>query len=362
MTEIGRAKELLDTPTLWVDLTVLDANIQLLMRNFRSAGVNWRPHTKGVKIPAIAHKLIDAGAIGVTCAKLGEAEVMAAAGVRDILIANQVVGAQKYARLAALQRHADVKIAVDSTATLAGLTAASKAAGVEIGVVIELNVGMNRAGVSPGAAAVELARAVHQQKGLRLVGLMAWEGHTLAVEGLDERAVAIRHAIGQLIASAEACRRAGLPVEIVSCGGSGTMNVTAHLAGVTEIQAGGAIFGDVTYQSWNTPTDPALFVQAVVTSRSAPDRIITDAGFKALPGVERPPQAVGLANVVQIVGSAEHGVITLSAANERVQVGELLDFVVGYGDATVFLHDALYGVRNGIVETVWPISGRGKLR
>ncbi len=362
MTEIGRAKELLDTPTLWVDLDVLEANIALLMGNFRAAGVNWRPHTKGIKIPAIAHKLINAGAIGVTCAKLGEAEVMAQAGVRDILIANQVVGAHKYARLAALQRHADVKMAVDNTATLDDLSAAAQAVGVEIPVVVELNVGMNRAGVTPGAAAVGLAGAVHEQDGLRLAGLMAWEGHTLSVEDADERAQAIKHSIGQLASSARACREAGLPVEIVSCGGSGTMSVTAHQPEVTEIQAGGAIFGDATYQLWGVPTDPALFGQAVVTSRPAPDRIITDAGFKTLPGVERQPLAVGLANVVKISPSAEHGVITLSAPNKSVQVGDLLDFVVGYGDATVFLHDAMYGVRNGIVETVWPISGRGKLR
>lgn len=359
---IGCAKELLDTPILWVDLDVLDANIRLLMNHFRAAPVNWRPHTKGVKVPAIAHELIAAGAIGVTCAKLGEAEVMAAAGVRDILIANQVVGTQKYARLAALQHYADVKVAVDSTATLCGLTAAAQAAGVEIAVLVEVNVGMDRAGVAPGPATVELAQAIHQQPGLRLAGLMAWEGHTLSLEDNDERATAIRQSIGELAASVDACRQANLPIDIVSCGGSGTMNVTAHLPQVTEIQAGGAIFGDATYQHWGTMTEPALFVQAVVTSRAAPERIITDAGYKTLPISVRPPQAVGLADVTNMASSAEHGVITLSAPNESVQVGDLLDFVVGYGDATVFLHDTLYGMRNGTVETVWAISGRGKVK
>ncbi len=362
MTEIGRGKELLDTPTLWVDLDVLEANIALLMKNFRAAGVNWRPHTKGIKIPAIAHKMIDAGAIGVTCAKVGEAEVMAAAGVTDILIANQVVGPQKYARLAALQRHANVKIAVDNTATLDDLSAAALDIGVEIPVLVELNVGMNRAGVTPGSAAVALAGKVHEQDGLRLAGLMAWEGHTLSVEDAEDRAEAIKHSIGQLAGSAQACREAGLPVEIVSCGGSGTMYATMHQPEVTEIQAGGAIFGDATYQTWGVPTDPALFGQVVVTSRPAPDRIITDAGFKTLPGTERQPLPVALENVVNISPSAEHGVITLSASNESVEVGDVLDFIVGYGDATVFLHDALYGVRKGVVETVWSISGRGKLR
>ena len=255
-----------------------------------------------------------------------------------------------------------MKITVDNTATLAELGAAAEAIGVEIPVIVELNVGMDRAGVEPGTAVVALAGAVQEQDGLRLVGLMAWEGHTLSVEDPDERAQAIQGCIGQLAASAQACRDAGLPIEIVSCGGSGTMDVTMHQPEVTEIQAGGAIFGDATYQMWGVPTDPALFGQAVVTSRPAPDRIITDAGFKTLPGMERQPKAVSLENVVDIAASAEHGVITLSEPNKNVQVGDVLDFIVGYGDATVFLHDAMYGVRNGIVETVWPVSGRGKLR
>ncbi|MYH60621.1 MAG: hypothetical protein F4148_02255 [Caldilineaceae bacterium SB0675_bin_29] len=255
-----------------------------------------------------------------------------------------------------------MKIAVDNTATLEELGAAAQAIGVEIPVVVELNVGMNRAGVEPGSTAVALAGAVHEQDGLRLAGMMAWEGHTLDIQDDDARAGAIQQCIGQLAASVQAGRDAGLPVEIVSCGGSGTMDVTMHQPEVTEIQAGGAIFGDATYQMWGVPTDPALFGQAVVTSRPAPDRIITDAGFKTLPGMERQPKAVSLDNVVNISASAEHGVITLSEPNTSVQVGDVLDFIVGYGDATVFLHDAMYGVRDGIVETVWQVSGRGKLR
>ncbi len=159
--------------------------------------------------------------------------------------------------------------------------------------------GMNRAGVTPGTAAVALAGKVHEQDGLRLAGLMAWEGHTLSVADADERAEAIKHSIGQLADSVEACRTSGLPVEIVSCGGSGTMNVTMQQPQVTEIQAGGAIFGDATYQMWGVPTDPALFGQVVVTSRPAPDRIVTDAGFKTLPGAERQPLPVALENVGQ---------------------------------------------------------------
>lgn len=362
MSEVGLPVTELDTPVLWVDLDRLQRNIHRLASHFRAAGVQWRPHTKGIKIPAIAHMLLDAGAIGVTCAKLGEAEVMVAAGIRDILIANQVVGPQKYVRLANLQRQADVKIAVDSAATLDALGAAAMARQVEIGVVIELLTGMNRAGVQPGEAAVELARAVDQTPGLALRGLMSWEGHVLSCDTEETKRQAIEESIGVLTDNAQRCRKAGLPIDIVSCGGSGTYGITAHQPGITEIQAGGAIFNDVSYLSWGVPTEPAIFVRSTVTSRPAPDRIIFDAGFKALPVWLNPPKPLGIDNVSSISMSAEHGVVRLDRPNHQIRVGDAFDFMLGYGDMTVFLHDQLYGVRDGIVEVAWSIAGRGRLR
>ena len=239
MNEVGLSLDELDTPVLWVDLERLERNIERVAAHLRTANVQWRPHTKGIKVPALAHKLLRAGAIGVTCAKLGEAEVMAAAGVRDILIANQVVGAHKYARLANLCRHADVKIAVDSTATLAPLGAAAVAKGGEIGIVIEIDTGMHRAGVRPGEPVVALAREIAQTPGLAFLGVMAWEGHALSADTPEAKRQAVEAAIQLLTESAEHCRRAGLPVSIVSCGGSGTYQITPFLLGITEIQAGG---------------------------------------------------------------------------------------------------------------------------
>src|SRR5437879_5101906 len=143
----GQKKAAVDTPALLVDLNVLNPNIVRMADCFRRHGVNWRPHTKGIKVPQIAQWLIDAGAIGITCAKLGEAEVMAAAGIKDILIANQIVGAQKIARLTELRRCCDVIVTVDSADNVAALSDATRAAGVVLRVVIEVNIGMNRAGV-----------------------------------------------------------------------------------------------------------------------------------------------------------------------------------------------------------------------
>ena len=362
MSEVGLRKTELDTPVLWVDLEQLERNITYLAGYFKAAGVGWRPHTKGVKVPAIAHQAIAAGAMGVTCAKLSEAEVMAAAGMRDVLIANQIVGSHKVARLAHLQRQADVKVAVDSAANVAELGAAAEAVGVEIGVVVELDTGMQRAGVAPGQPALELSRLAHQTPGLRYQGLMTWEGHTRSIADLEERRQAIEQSMRQLTESVELCRQAGLPVSIVSCGGSGTYYVAAFHPGVTEIQAGGAMFGDVTYQAWGVETTPCLFVRAMITSRPAPDRIIVDAGFKSLPQWAGQPQAVSLSGVKSLYMAAEHGILTLEAPDSTLQVGDALDFILGYGDATLFLHDHLYGIRNDRVEVVWAVQGRGKLR
>jgi D-serine deaminase-like pyridoxal phosphate-dependent protein len=287
---------------------------------------------------------------------------MAAAGISDILIANQIVGPHKAARLAHLQRNADVKVSVDNPSNVHELGAAASAIGVEVGVVVELDTGMQRAGVAPGGPAVELSCLVHQTPGLRYRGLMTWEGHTRSIADLDERRRVIEGAIGLLAESVEMCRQAGLPVDIVSCGGSGTYYVAAFQAGVTEIQAGGAIFGDVTYQKWGVETTPCLFVRATVTSHPAPDRLIVDAGFKALPQWVGEPRPVGLAGVKGMSMSAEHGILTLEAPDSALQVGDALDFILGYGDATLFLHDQLYGIRDGRVEVVWAIQGRGKLR
>lgn len=362
MSEIGLRKEELDTPALWVELDRLEENIQRLGNHFRQAGIQWRPHTKGVKTPAIAHKLLEAGAIGVTCAKLGEAEIMAAAGIKDILVANQIVGPQKITRLVNLQRHADVKVIVDCIENVAAIGAAAIAKGVTVGVLIEINVGMDRAGVLPGEPTVALAKQIAAIPGVVFKGLQTWEGHTLTLTDADEKRRGIETSIARVAETAQQCRDAGLPVEIVSAGGSGTYQITPFLPGVTEIEAGGAIYCDMTYQEWGVTLEPALFVQSIVTSRPAPNRIICDAGFKTLPRGFAAPKPVGIDHLKSIGLSAEHGILTLDSPNTALKVGDVFDFVVGYSDATVCLHDTIYGIRQGIVETAWPILGRGKLR
>ncbi|MDQ7027084.1 MAG: alanine racemase [Anaerolineae bacterium] len=355
MSEIGLAKEQLDTPTLWVDLDIMENNIATLAQHFEAANVQWRPHMKGVRIPGIAHKALMAGAIGVTCSTIKEAEVMAKAGITNILIANQVVGSRKLTRLVNLCKYADIKVIVDNEANVAELSAAVCARGVEVGVLIDMDTGMQRTGLLAGDAVVNLSQLVHETSGLNFLGMMAWEGHTLGHNDPEIKRQEIIKSVAQLTEMADRCRAAGLPVSIVSGGGSGTYKVTPFVKGMTEIQAGGAIFSDVAYQSWDVETTPSLFVQTIVSSRPAPDRIIFDAGFKTMPTWHAQPRAIGIEGVKSHIASAEHGIISLDKANNSVKVGDIFDFMVGYTDSTLFLYDKLYGIRDGVVEVVWDI-------
>jgi len=358
---IGQDHLNLDTPALWVDLDQLEANMRGMAAYLKEAGVAWRPHTKAMKIPALAHKLLQAGAIGITCAKLSEAEVMVAGGIQDILIANQVVGATKIARLANLRRSADVMVAVENFENAEEISKAAVRAGVKIRVLVEINIGMDRAGLEPGETAIEFAQKIADLPGLDLAGVMGWEGHTLKYTDPEEKRRAILQAVQSLVCTAEMGWAAGMKMPIVSCGGSGTYQVTAHIHGVTEIQAGGAVFADVAYQKWGVPFESALHVLATVTSRPAPWRAIIDAGRKAMNGDSAMPVAKGLKGVKVTALNAEHGVLELEDTGILLKVGDKIDFITGYSDTTVFLHDQLYGVRKGLVETVWEIQGRGKL-
>lgn len=362
MSLVGLSVAELDTPALIVDLDVLDVNIASMAATLRDRGVGWRPHAKAHKSPAVAHRLIAAGAYGITCAKLGEAEVYAASGIRDVLVANQVVGPIKTRRLANLALETDVIVAVDNIANAREIDVAAAHAGSRPRVVIEVDSGMGRAGVAGVDAAVALARDVSSLKNVRFAGAMAWEGHAVAIAGAADREREIRAAVGRLIDAAEAIRAAGIPVEIVSCGGTGTFLTASGMHGVTEVQAGGGIFGDVFYRRLDVPVQPALSLQVIVTSRPAPDRIVFDAGRKAIDPSNVPPEVVGIEGVCSVSLSAEHGTILLESGYERPRVGELMRLNVGYSDQAVHLHEHLIAVRDDRVVSVWPTLARGRLQ
>lgn len=355
---VGRPKEQLDTPALVVDLDLLDCNIGTIAAACRAGGKAWRPHAKGFMVSAIAHAAIRAGAIGVTCATLNHAEVMAAAGIGDILIANGIVGSRGARRLADLSRRSRVTVAVDDTGQLGALDDAARDAGVRIGVVIEVEVGLRRAGVAAGPAVAELAERIVGRRNLDFRGVMGWEGRACPIAEPAAKEAAVAAATGLLVGSAEVCRNRGIPVEIVSCGGTGTFPFAARQPGVTELQAGGGVLCDVRYRDkYGVRLGCALTMMTTVTSRPTASRIICDGGKKTMSDYPVGPEPLGLAGVEAVTLAAEHITVELAEPNPSPRVGDVLEFVASYVDTSVHLHDTMFGARRGIVEVSWPVRG-----
>ncbi|MGI5837859.1 MAG: alanine racemase, partial [Chloroflexota bacterium] len=269
----GILKQEMDTPALLVDLDLMEANIERMKRFLDGKGVSVRPHYKTHKTPAIALKQIEAGAIGITCAKVDEAETLVNAGVKDILIANEIVGDKKIARLAGLARHANLMVAVDDPRNVAELSKCISAAGAWLRVLVEINVGSNRCGIHPEQV-VELARQVDAAPGLAFVGLMGYAGHCQTIPDPEEKLKATQQAIGKLLAAKELAEANGLKVEIVSGGGTGTHAIDADIPGITEVQPGSYVVMDRSYRDAGIDYANALTVLATIISRPLPNRAI----------------------------------------------------------------------------------------
>jgi D-serine deaminase-like pyridoxal phosphate-dependent protein len=363
LSAIGRPVAELDTPALLLDLDAFEHNVATMGGWLRERNVAWRPHAKAFKCPAIAHVLLKAGAIGVTVAKVSEAEVMAAGGIDDILIAHLVVGTSKAARLAALQRRADVKVTVDHPDHLAPLGRAACEAGVEIGILVDVDLGMKRCGVASPVAAAALASRVADTPGLRFDGLMGYEGHTLLIPDQLAKRAAIEEAIARLIVARDAVESSGLACRIVSAGGTGSYQITSHLKGVTELQAGGGVFACRYYTQLCKIQGhrPAISVLATVVSRPAPDRAVLDIGLKSVSEHRTPPVLADYPSCRVLGISAEHTTVEI-APGISLGIGERVSVIPGYSDFTFVLHDRVIGHRKGRVESSWELLGRGKLQ
>jgi D-serine deaminase-like pyridoxal phosphate-dependent protein len=258
----------LDTPTLLLDLDVLENNIAKMAEFFKSAPSALRPHSKTHKCPAIAQKQLAAGAIGICCQKLGEAEIMAEHGITDILITNQIVGNQKISRLIQLlDITPDVKVAVDNRENAEELAEAAESSGKNLKVLVEIEVGMGRCGVMPGEAALKLAKVIDRTPHLELAGLMGYEGHCVNIVDFDERRSQTYNAIAKLLQVKDDIENAGIEIDIVSAGGTGTYNISGPIPGITEIEAGSYVFMDTTYRQVLDDFDQSLSVLATVTSK-----------------------------------------------------------------------------------------------
>jgi D-serine deaminase-like pyridoxal phosphate-dependent protein len=356
------------TPALILDLDRFERNLARMAEHVRRAGKQIRPHAKTHKCPEIARRQVAAGALGVACAKLGEAEVMAAHGIRGLLITTEVVGAPKIARLVRLMSLApDTMVVVDNAENAVAVGRAAEAAGVAVNVLVDVDVGTRRTGVPPGEPALAVGRAVAAQRGLRLRGLQGYAGHCAHVIGWKARREASHAHLAPLMDTRRMFEAAGLPVEIVAGGSTGTFDIDVELPGLTELQSGSYCVMDLEYLRIGgrdgdqlRDFEMALTVATTVVSVAA-DRAVVDGGLKAFSTDKPfPPEAVERPGVTFGFAGDEHGRLTVTDAARAPRLGERIEFFPPHCDPTINLYDRFYAVRGNAVEAVWEIAGRGR--
>jgi D-serine deaminase-like pyridoxal phosphate-dependent protein len=361
---VGIPLEEVDTPALVVDLDALEGNIARMAAAVKDSPVRLRPHAKSHKCAEIAKRQVAAGAVGVCAQKTSEAEALVAGGVADVLVTNEIVGAQKLARLAALAREAKVAVLADDAGNVAGLDAAARAERVRLDVLVEIDVGARRCGIEPGAPAAGLARRIAGCENLRFAGLHAYHGAAQHLRSAPERQAAIAAAAEKALLTKQMIEKAGVPCETVTGAGTGTFLLEGASRVFNEIQPGSYVFMDADYNrnAWDDKWprfEQSLFVLTTVMSAPAPDRAVVDAGLKAssvdsgMPGVHARP------GVEYAKASDEHGVLKIAAGAKAPKLGEKMLLVPGHCDPTVNLYDWLVCVRKGRVEALWPVTARG---
>jgi D-serine deaminase-like pyridoxal phosphate-dependent protein len=356
---VGLPEETIPTPALILNAPVFDKNMEEMQKYLMQRSVRIRPHAKTHKCPMIGHLQMKLGAIGLCCATVGEAEVMAYSGLDHILITSQVVGEDKIRRVVGLARYTDVIVAIDSSENLWQLSKAADSMGVTLGVLLEVDVGMSRCGTRTIADAVRLAREAVKTKSISFRGVMGYEGHAVFIGERVARSSTGEAANSLLVRTAQAIRDAGIPVEIVSAAGTGTFDIAGDFSGITELQAGSYIFMDLTYKKLDIPFDYALTVLTTVISRPAIDTVVLDCGMKSI-SVERelPRELEG--NGLEILKlSEEHAKGHVAESDKSYQPGKKIHLIPSHCCTTINLYDCIHVVRNDRVEAVWPIEARG---
>lgn len=342
----------LDTPALIVDLDVMDANLSRMQAYCDQHGLGLRPHIKTHKIPALAQKQMDLGAVGIACQKIGEAEVMADAGMLDIMIPYNLVGRHKLERLGALARRAQITVSVDSTDVALPMGEHLHQQGLKLNTVIELTSELNRCGVTTVDAALQLAQAIDRTPGLEFQGVMVYPSSRESMQLVTETVAALNEH--------------GFPSSMVSGGGSPSAFQSHEFAGLTEIRTGTYIFNDATYLRKEVCTleQCALKVIVTVVSTPTPERVIIDAGTKAFSSDMGYPMGYILeypeAQIYQM--SEEHGFVDITRCSGKPKTGEQLTVIPNHACGTVNMHDMLVGVRGKQIEMIWEIAARGKLQ
>jgi len=362
---VGMALAEVDTPALLLDLDAFEYNLRKLNDSLHGMAVRVRPHAKSHKCLDIALRQIEAGAVGVCCQKVSEAQALVRGGVTDVLIANEVVGAPKLARLAELAREAQLGVCVDEPAMVDALAAAARQAGATLDAYVEVNVGANRCGVEPGAPAIAIAQAIARARGLRFAGIHAYHGGAQHLREPAQRKAAIAQAVDKVSTTLALLDKAGLSAEIVTGAGTGTYLHEAGSQVYNEIQPGSYVFMDADY-SRNLGDDgqpvhefrQSLFILATVMSHPVPQRAVVDVGLKAHSVDSGMPGVVDVAGATYTKASDEHGMIQLDGP-ATLRLGDKIRLVPGHCDPTVNLYDWIVCYRGERVEAIWPVAARG---
>jgi D-serine deaminase-like pyridoxal phosphate-dependent protein len=365
---VGVSLSELPTPALLVDLDIFENNVARMAETCRQGRTKYRPHGKAHKSPLVGGIQLKAGAIGLCAGKLGEAEVFVEGGINDVLITTEVVGPRKIERLMRLAKMSPVmKVVVDNEQNITDLADAAAKAGVRLTALVDVNVGQDRTGIDTADDAATLAQAITRARSLRFGGIQAYGGHNMHIVGFENRKRASLLALERALAARYAIEKAGLPVEILSVGGTGTYNIDTNVPGVTEIQPGSYIFMDIQYRGIGSDASDtfsdfgnSLSVMTTVISRPSKGRAITDGGNKALSsdaGLAMPKDARGIQFQP---GGDEHGILLIKDPSRDFKVGDQVEFIPSHCDTTVNLHNVFYAVRKGNVDAVWPIVARGR--
>jgi D-serine deaminase-like pyridoxal phosphate-dependent protein len=353
----GCKVEGLRTPALLADLDIIDRNIVAMSSLLEGKGARLRPHFKNHRVLALAHRQIEAGAIGLTVARLHHAEVLLGAGIPSVLISNEVVTPPDIKFVSELTnrfRDQEVLAIADNGTVLREMAAASASARQPISVLIDVDLGLGRTGADPQKAA-ELA-GVAIANGLRFRGLFGYEGHVQRLAPGNEKRRVCGEVLGKIVDVASKLRAQGIPVDIVSTSGTGSAIYAAETAEITEIQAGSYLLMESGYEPAAPEFATALTVLATVISKTDGKRIVVDAGLKALSAERGMPTVRGDGRLILRALHAEHGIIDLSEPDVLVDVGDRLQMNVHYGDATVNLHRRMFGIRKGIVTELLEIE------
>jgi D-serine deaminase-like pyridoxal phosphate-dependent protein len=356
------------TPALAVDAAALERNLERMAAHAKAKDIALRPHTKTHKCPLLAKKQLELGAIGVCAAKVSEAEVMVDAGIEAVLITSPVVTRDKISRVVELARRSrGAQIVVDNAAAATSLGDAARSAGVTVGVLIDLDPGMGRTGVAPGAPALDLLRHIARLPGLRFDGLQCYAGNVMHVNGWEERRKRSLQALERAIETKALMEREGFEVRAFTGGGTGTFDIDCDVDAFTDLQVGSYLFMDVGYRRCGgrggavfNDFEPSLFVLATAISKPAAGYITIDAGFKSLSADSGVPDLYDVSGVLYKWGGDEHGILVLESPSRPIELGDQVTLIVPHCDPTVNLYDVFHPYRNGRVEELWPISARGK--